>query len=815
MFAAAGDAEVDELGEGEEGGDGVAVGGGDDLDSLGGEGGDGGGGGVDHGGRDEAVGVEGFLTAAEDGGVTGFEAETGGVGGDVGAGFVDDDDDTDGDGDFLQAKAVGAGAVVEQAADGIGEVGDFANALGHGEDAFGVETEAVEQGGGETEFAAGLEVLGVRLEQGRGGGDEGIGHGAEGQVFLIGGEAGDAAGGLFGIGGELLHLLGKRHWGVEGSVGGWGATSLGFRGWGGRLARGGKRANHAALRSGDRVTTMGVEPTIKPHRRLLALLRPERRDIGLILLFSAVAGLFHLATPLAVDAVVNNISFGGQQPVYLQSLLILAGVLLVFLMALAVISAVQYFVVELLQQRIFVRLAADFACRLPRLQFGALESTRRPELVNRFLDVVTVQKSSAYLMLDGVNVALGTVIGLLVLAFYHPFLLAFDIVLIGALLLVLFPLGRHGVRTSIQESYAKHAVAGWLEQVVMFPLLFKSTAAAELARERADRLVDTYITARRAHFRVLLRQILGLLGLEALASALLLALGGLLVLRGQLTLGQLVSSELIVSAIVASMVRLSKHLENWYDALAAIDKLGGVVDLPVERTGGEGPVAGEGPSPLELEEVGFSYPGARPLFEGIRFRVSPGEHVAVTGPIGSGAGTLLELIYGLRVPSEGLIRVRGVDVRAWSLESLRAEVGFVRDLDFVEGTLLENVCLGRADLAPVEVQRVLERVGLGPLLGRTPEGLNLRLQPGGRPLSDSQRVLAALARAILSGPKVLLIDKVLDGMDARESEAVLSWLFGEETPWTVVVATRDERILRRCSRVYRLRADGLQTGVGH
>jgi len=544
-----------------------------------------------------------------------------------------------------------------------------------------------------------------------------------------------------------------------------------------------------------------------PHRRLFALLKPERADIGLVVLFSVVTGFLYLASPLTVDAVVNNISFGGQQPVYLQSLLILAGMMLVFLLALGVVSAVQYFVVELIQQRIFVRLAADFSCRLPRLQFGALESARRPELVNRFLDVVTVQKSSAYLMLDGVNVVLATLIGLLVLAFYHPFLLAFDLVLIVGLLLVLFPLGRHGVRTSIQESYAKHSVAGWLEQVVMFPLLFKNASAAAFSRERTDRLVDTYITARRAHFRVLIRQILGLMALEAIASAMLLALGGLLVLQGQLTLGQLVASELIVSAIVASIVRLGKHLENWYDSLAAIDKLGSVIDLPIERQEGQSPgdEGGRGPSPLEMEDVAFAYAGSRPLFEHVSLRVSAGEHVAVTGPIGSGVGTLLELVYGLRVPTEGMIRIRGVDVRSWRLGDLRSQVALVREPEFIDGTLAENIRLGREGISDAEIQQLLERAGLGAMLARVPEGLEMRLRPGGRPLSDSQRILVALARAMAGAPRLLLIDKVLDGVDPHESEAILSVLFDSRQPWTLVVASRDERIIERCARVYRFR----------
>lgn len=555
--------------------------------------------------------------------------------------------------------------------------------------------------------------------------------------------------------------------------------------------------------------------TPSAHQRFFALFRRERADLAVIVLFAVVSGVLYLATPLAVDAVVNNISFGGQQPVYLQTLLILAFALLVFLVVMSVVSAAQFFVVELLQQRLFVRVAADLAYRLPRLEYGALERTKRPELVNRFLDVVTVQKSAASLLLDGVNVVLSMGIGLLVLAFYHPFLVAFDLVLVLGLVLVLFPLGRNGVRTSIEESYAKHAVAGWFEQVVLFPVLFKNGAAAQLASARTDHLVGQYLTARRDHFRVLLRQIAGLLALQAVASALLLALGGMLVLQGELTLGQLVASELIVSAIVASLVSLGKHVENWYDALAAADKLGSLVDLPVEREEGQGGSREpSGALSVEALNLTFAYPGLRPLFEGMDLRVSAGERVAITGPIGSGAGTILDLIYGLRLPAEGVMRVDGVDLRSWRLEDLRSQVVLIREPEFVEGTLEENVSLGREDLGASEVHAALEAVGFGSALVRLPDGLATRLQPGGRPLSDAQRVQVCLARAVAWNPRLLLIDKLLDGLDSQVAEQMMSAVFDPSRRWTVLVATRDERVMARCTRVHRLPAVDVRVLAG-
>ncbi len=549
-------------------------------------------------------------------------------------------------------------------------------------------------------------------------------------------------------------------------------------------------------------------PSVPPHHRLITLLWPERADISIIVLFSVFTGLLYLASPLAVDAVVNNISFGGQEPVYKQTLLVLAAALLVFLIVLSLVSAAQHYVVELIQQRIFARLACDLTHRLPRLRYGALERTERPELVNRFLDVVTVQKSCANLLLDGVNVVLSALIGLLVVAFYHPMLLVFNFVLILGLAIVIYPLGRNGVRTSIQESYAKHAVAGWFEQVVLFPVLFKSPGATELSNQRTNTLVTTYLNARKAHFRVLLRQIVGLLAVQALGSALLLAIGGLLVLQGELTLGQLVASELIVSAIVVSLVSLGKHFENWYDALAATDKLGSIVDLPIESTSGESLAASEGPLTVELRGVDFAYGNGRPLFQGLRSEVDAGECVAITGPTGAGAGTLLDLLFGLRKPSRGLVLIDATDTRNLNPDAYRRDIALVREAEVVGATVLDNVRLGRQDIKAAHVQVALEQVGLMEVVANLPQGINTVLQAGGRPLSDSQRIRLCLARILVGAPRLILIDKLLDGLDPNECELLFEALFAKPRRWTVIVATRDEDIQQRCDRVLRLGDDG-------
>lgn len=545
----------------------------------------------------------------------------------------------------------------------------------------------------------------------------------------------------------------------------------------------------------------GHHPEISPMRRFISLMRTERHDIGAVFIFSLVTGVLYLALPLAVNALVSNLAFGGQSGPLWTALLVMAFALTMALLLSAIIRAIQYYTVEIIQRRLFVRLAADLCHRLPRVCASALDGQHAPELVNRFLDVVTLQKSTAMMLLDGINIVLGMVVGMTVLGLYHPYLLGFVLLLITLLLVTMLVLGRGAVRTSVNESRAKYNVVSWLEELARYPKLFKGPGGYRIAVERADELTRRYLDNRRSHFRVLFRQISGLLIMEVVASAALLIVGGWLVISQELTLGQLVASELIVGTIVASLSKVGKKFEAWYDAMASMDKLGHLVDLPVEREDGEFPRPKPDGAALEISSLGYTYPYGVAVFSDLSFEVKPGERIALTGAQGSGSSTMLDILHGGREPTEGYIRMDGLDLRSWYLEGLREQVALVRPDDIFQGTVIENTRLGNIGISLDEVTAALDRVGLLRELLEMPDGVNTQLITGGLPLSSRQRIRLVLARALVTRPRLLLLDEVFDGLDESSMEELCSVILGSTNPWTVLVATRDEAVLRRCQRV--------------
>jgi putative ABC transport system ATP-binding protein len=544
-------------------------------------------------------------------------------------------------------------------------------------------------------------------------------------------------------------------------------------------------------------------PPLHPYARLRALLDGERRTLWVAVIYSVVIALLALVVPIAVQSLVNTIAFGS----VLQPLVVLTLFVFVALGFSTVMNALRAGVVEVIQRSIFARVATDVTWRLLRVRVSAFDRYHGPELVNRFFDTVTIQKSAALLLIDGLSILMQTVIGMLLLALYHPWLLAFDVLLVVAMAVIIFVLGRGALATSINESKVKYALVAWLEQLAANLVTFKSAGGAEYAVERSHRLLEEYLSYRAKHFRILIRQIVGSFALQAVASSALLGIGGWLVISRQLTLGQLVASELIVAGMLSAFTKFGKQLEVFYDLCAAIDKLGVLVDLPLERTGGVVESPTRGPIELTLRDLRVHYEDSPRAALAVRsWDIPAGARVGVTGPNGAGKSTLADVLFGLREQATGSLRVDGIDLRSLPLRSLRRDVALVRAVELFPGTVLENIRLGREDLSYTDITRALEDVGLLEELLAMPDGLDTELHPHGRPLSYRQACRLMIARAIAGRPRLIIVDGALDQIDRREDDQRLtSVLFAPDAPWTLVCITDRPDLLAQCTRVVLLK----------
>jgi ATP-binding cassette subfamily B protein len=549
---------------------------------------------------------------------------------------------------------------------------------------------------------------------------------------------------------------------------------------------------------------------VHPFARLRHTLGRERRDLYALIIYVIITAILSLIIPITAQALVNTIA----QRIFVQNLIVLTLVALFVLMFAAVLQLMQLSLVETLQQRVFARTAIDLAEQLPRVKNSALAGEYGPELVNRFFDVLTVQKALAKLLLDGLAAGVQTIIGLSLLAFYSTELLGFDLFILAFVGFVFFVLGFRGLRTSIDESKQKYKVAEWLEELARCHISLKMDGVLSYLVARCDAIVVQYILARRSHFRVTFRQAFGSYFFQAVANAGTLGIGGWLVIQGRLTLGQLVAAELIILSVLDSLDKLIKQTEQFYDLLTALDKIGHVTDMPIERGGGRMLPAHPNGLSVRCRSVRFSYQPGVEVLSGLDLSIDPGTRISLVGASGAGKTTLAALLCGLEEPSHGSVEVGGVEVRELELASLRSAVAMVCDSqEIFDGTLEENVMVGRATVSHEDMRWALEKAQLADDMAKLTQGVRTHLVPTGRPLSRGQVQRLLIARAIAKRPGLLILDEAFTGIDECTKLRILDALYSKENRWTIIDISHDAEVVIR-SQIVHVLADGTIVEAG-
>ena len=545
--------------------------------------------------------------------------------------------------------------------------------------------------------------------------------------------------------------------------------------------------------------------SLTPVQRLFRLLAAERRDITYLYVYAALPGVISLSLPLGVQSVIGFVSSGAVS----TSLVVLIGLIVLGTALVGGLQIMQLHLVEYIQQRLMARVALDFAVRLPRVRTEALEGEYLPELMNRLLDVPTLQKGLATMLVDFSAAGLQILFGLVLLSFYHPIFIAFGLLLVLLLYVLIALTGPKGLRTSIVESQYKYRVVSWLEDVARTVGSFRLPRRQGLALSRTDDLLNSHLGARASHFRVLVTQSWGFVAFKTLVTAALLGIGCWLLIAKQINIGQFVAAEIVIILTIGAVEKLIFKIDVVYDALTALDKVGHVLDLetvPAAAGTAALPAAAEAPDAtglaVDVRDLTYRYPHApRAVLDGVSFGLAAGDHLALVGADGSGKTTLLRLLAGLLDGYTGQVAYAGLSLPDLSPDALAAAVGdSLAHQHLFSGTVLENITLNQPHLTAADAVWAVDLVGLRDALSTRPDGLHTRVGPGySLGTGATQKLL--LARAVVGRPRLLLLDALLPAASLSERVRVLHRLLAPELPWTVVLATTQPELLAQFSRV--------------
>jgi len=543
-------------------------------------------------------------------------------------------------------------------------------------------------------------------------------------------------------------------------------------------------------------------PTPSPVKRLMRLLGNEKKDIGYIYVYAMVIGLISLSLPIGIQSIINLISSGQ----FFNSVVVLISLVVVGVMISGGLQIMQMTMVEILQRRIFAKASFELAYRIPRMKMESLAGFYPPELMNRFFEIVNIQKGLPKLLIDISAATLQIIFGLLLLSFYHPFFVIFSGFLVGMVYLIFHFTGNKGLDTSMKESKYKYKIAQWFEELARTLSTFKLAGTTNLPLEKTDQYVNNYLIYRKKHFGILVVQYGNVLAFKTLITAGILILGTILVVDRQITLGQFVASELVIIIVVSALEKIILNIDVVYDLLTGVEKLGSLMDIPLERTKGfvdQLPIRPNGME-IGMKDLHFSYPNSdKETLNGLTLHIPSGARFCISGYSESGKETLARLLGGIYTDYTGNFNVNGISFRDVEINHYRDLVSknFDRS-EIFDGTILENITLGKPGISYRDVTEILQKLHLMDDINRLPNGILTELVGTGNQLSNSVLEKIIIARCLIVKPALLIISYPVFMLENTERNHIYSILMDKNMPSTVGFITNDQDLMKACDMVF-------------
>ena len=385
-----------------------------------------------------------------------------------------------------------------------------------------------------------------------------------------------------------------------------------------------------------------------------------------------------------------------------------------------------------------------------------------------------------------------------------PFALAFVVVmffysvpltLVALALLALLAILSAACAPALQHRLNEQFLAGARTQALATEAIgaIETVKALELERSFARRYDDALAAYLRAGFST--RQLAN--GYQACAQALeqvmsvaLLVGGAWLVMQGGgFTIGMLVAFQMFAGRVSQPVLRLAGLWQQFQQARIAVRRLGDILDVPVEPRSGA-PRSGRNAARVSFAGAGFRYADGPWLFRGLDVDIAPGRLLVVTGPSGCGKSSLVRLIAGFALATEGSVRLDGRDVRTMAADELRGALGIVpQETVLFAGTVLENLLHGQPHASMSDVEHACRRAGVHDAIVALPSGYRTRVGERGTGLSGGQKQRIALARALLREPSLLVLDEPVSQLDALSAAEIVASLTALKGRMTIVVVS--------------------------
>ena len=504
-------------------------------------------------------------------------------------------------------------------------------------------------------------------------------------------------------------------------------------------------------------------------RALLPYLREHRPTLAVVGVLSLISAGAALAQPVLVRTVLDAIT--ARRPVAAA-----VGLLVALLLAGAALNGVRDYLLQRTAEGLVLTTRRRLARQLLRLPIAEYDRRRTGDLLSRVGADTTLLRavvtSGLFEVVTGAVMVVGATVAMLVL---DPLLFGVAVVGLSFGLAIAVTVSRR-VRGLSEQAQAR---LGEMTSAVERAISAARTIRASGAEQREAVTVGASAEqAYQAGMRVArLQAMVEPAAAAAIQGAFLLVLGvgGARVAAGAISVGDLVAFILFLFFLVMPLGQALRAYTQLQTGLGALQRIEEILELPAEGADdivlGEPPAAGA--DAVVFEHVSFGYPQGAEVLHDVSFAVPRGTRTALVGPSGAGKSTTLALIERFYEVTGGVLRVDGTDVRDLPRDALRRKLGYVeQEAPVLAGTLRDNLLLTAPGADDERLLAALAEVNLSGLVDRTPEGLGVQVGEGGVLLSGGERQRLAIARTLLSGAPILLLDEPTSNLDARNEAAL-------------------------------------------
>jgi subfamily B ATP-binding cassette protein HlyB/CyaB len=547
---------------------------------------------------------------------------------------------------------------------------------------------------------------------------------------------------------------------------------------------------------------VGIDPRQFGFYWFLPSIWRYRRPLAHVLLASLFVQVFALVNPLFFQIVVDKVLVhkGTSTLALIATGMVSLGLFNV------VLQYLRAYVLSHTTNRIDVELGARLFNHLLHLPLSYFETRAAGQTVARVRELETIR---AFLTGQGLSSLIDLIFTVVFIAvlFAYSWFLALIVLCSAPLYSIIAIMIRPILREKIKQRFDRGAEAQqFLVEAVVGMQTLKAAAVEPMTQASWEEKLAAYV---RTSFDATLLATFGQNATQyvsMLTMALIIFFGAQAVIAGQMTVGELIAFNMIASQVAQPILRLSQLFQDFQQVRVSVERLGDILNAPVEPVPQNLPRLPPPRGAIELKNISFRYrPGYPEVLSDVSLSTVPGEVVGIVGPSGSGKSTMTKLIQRLYQPERGQVLIDGVDIAQVDPTWLRRHIGVVLQENVLfNRTIHENIAFADPAMPRANVIRVAQLAGAHEFIAQLPQGYDTMIEERGANLSGGQRQRIAIARALATNPRILIFDEATSALDYESERSVQQNMREIVRGRTVLIIAHRLAAVRNCDRIISL-----------